>query len=159
MNCPVCITSELSRNKLDSELSSQQCPSCLGNWIDGTEYWNWVEEHGTDLAERVHETETLSLAARRAWAVFHDRSLPRMQRHLARRQRMGSVEEAQSARRLEFDVHVLLAERGDSRSAQKEDGTDLQQQVRRRRLCGNQAHPLLAGHEDEPRRIARVPNR
>jgi Zn-finger nucleic acid-binding protein len=62
MNCPVCKTSELVQTELDSNLSAQQCPACRGNWITGAEYWEWVEEHGTDLAERVHETETLTLA-------------------------------------------------------------------------------------------------
>lgn len=62
MNCPVCKSPELQTIALDSNLPAQQCPSCHGNFIDGAEYWKWVEEHGTDLAERVHETETLSLA-------------------------------------------------------------------------------------------------
>jgi len=62
MNCPVCKTSELVDAKLDPNLTARQCPTCRGNWIDGAAYWNWVEEHGTDLAEKVHETETLTLA-------------------------------------------------------------------------------------------------
>jgi Zn-finger nucleic acid-binding protein len=62
MNCPVCKSTELTKTELDQNLSSQQCSNCRGNWIRGAEYWNWVERHGTDLSERVHETETLSLA-------------------------------------------------------------------------------------------------
>lgn len=62
MNCPVCKSTELVVAELDSNLSSRRCPACHGNFIDGTEYWNWVERHGTNLAERVHETETLTLA-------------------------------------------------------------------------------------------------
>lgn len=62
MNCPVCKSTELTQNQLDANLTSQQCPSCRGNFIDGKEYWDWVEAHRSDLAERVHESETLSLA-------------------------------------------------------------------------------------------------
>lgn len=62
MNCPVCKTTELSPTELDANLNSQQCATCRGNFIDGAEYWRWVERHGTDLAERIHETETLALA-------------------------------------------------------------------------------------------------
>jgi len=62
MNCPVCKKSELSLNHLEDNLTSQQCPLCRGNWIAGAEYWKWVEKHKTDLAERVVEHETLSLA-------------------------------------------------------------------------------------------------
>ena len=62
MNCPVCKTSELTSFELDPALTSQQCPTCHGNFIAGKAYWEWVEEHGTDLAERIHEHETLTLA-------------------------------------------------------------------------------------------------
>lgn len=62
MNCPVCKTTDLATTELDANLNSLQCPKCLGNFIDGAEYWRWVERHGTDLAERIHETETLALA-------------------------------------------------------------------------------------------------
>jgi Zn-finger nucleic acid-binding protein len=62
MNCPVWKSTELITNELDANLSSQKCPNCGGNWIQGAEYWRWVERHGTDLAERVDDTETLTLA-------------------------------------------------------------------------------------------------
>jgi Zn-finger nucleic acid-binding protein len=62
MNCPVCKSIELSKTELDANLSARQCPQCRGNFIDGAEYWHWVEKHGSDLAERVHENETLTLA-------------------------------------------------------------------------------------------------
>ena len=62
MNCPVCKSSELKSFELDPKLTSQQCPTCLGNFIEGKAYWAWVEEHGTDTAERIHEHETLTLA-------------------------------------------------------------------------------------------------
>jgi Zn-finger nucleic acid-binding protein len=62
MNCPVCKTTELITNQLDENLTSLNCPDCGGNWIRGAEYWKWVEQHGSELAERVHETESLSLA-------------------------------------------------------------------------------------------------
>jgi Zn-finger nucleic acid-binding protein len=62
MNCPVCKSTELSSIQLDPNLSAHECPNCLGHWIGGAEYWSWVERHGSDLAERVHETEILSLA-------------------------------------------------------------------------------------------------
>ena len=62
MNCPVCKSVELMESELDQNLSAHRCLNCHGNFIKGAEYWKWVEEHGTDAAERVHETETLSLA-------------------------------------------------------------------------------------------------
>src|SRR6476620_11891220 len=62
MNCPVCKSTELSLNQLEANLSSQQCPNCHGNWIAGAEYWKWVEDNKSDLAERVVEHETLSRA-------------------------------------------------------------------------------------------------
>jgi len=62
MNCPVCKKSELVNTKLEPNLSAGQCPSCQGHWIAGAEYWKWVEEHGSDAAERVHQTESLTLA-------------------------------------------------------------------------------------------------
>jgi len=62
MKCPVCKSTELAENQLEVNLTSEQCPDCRGNWIAGAEYWKWVEDHKTDLAERVFEHETLSLA-------------------------------------------------------------------------------------------------
>lgn len=62
MNCPICKSTELIETQLDQNLKSQQCPNCRGNWIGGAEYWHWVERHGTDLAEQIHEAETLTLA-------------------------------------------------------------------------------------------------
>ena len=61
MNCPVCKV-EMAPAELDVDLNSQRCPECHGNWIHGAEYWSWLEKHGTDMAERVQEHETLSLA-------------------------------------------------------------------------------------------------
>src|SRR5215475_8300735 len=62
MNCPVCKSSELNKKDLEPNLSSLECPTCLGNWIRGKEYWEWVEKHATDAAERVPNGETLTLA-------------------------------------------------------------------------------------------------
>jgi Zn-finger nucleic acid-binding protein len=62
MKCPVCKSSELVSGVLDENLTSLNCPHCGGNWIRGAEYWKWVENHGSDLAERLHYTESLSLA-------------------------------------------------------------------------------------------------
>jgi Zn-finger nucleic acid-binding protein len=62
MNCPVCKTTELITAELDEKLTSQNCPDCFGKWIRGAEYWKWVERHKSELAERLHETESLSLA-------------------------------------------------------------------------------------------------
>jgi Zn-finger nucleic acid-binding protein len=62
MKCPVCKTSELTSTELESNLTSMRCPSCRGNWIQGAEYWKWLEDHATNLAERVPEHDGLSLA-------------------------------------------------------------------------------------------------
>lgn len=48
--------------ELDENLTALNCPDCRGNWIRGAEYWKWVENHRSDLAERLHHTESLSLA-------------------------------------------------------------------------------------------------
>lgn len=61
MKCPVC-KSELHTNELEPSLFSQQCSTCHGNFIAGKEYWEWVEKHGSDAAERVPNGETLTLA-------------------------------------------------------------------------------------------------
>jgi len=62
LKCPVCKTPELLRTELEPHLSSFSCYECDGHWIKGKEYWAWVEEHATDLAEQLHEDETLALA-------------------------------------------------------------------------------------------------
>jgi Zn-finger nucleic acid-binding protein len=62
LNCPVCKTAELAGTELEPNLSSYNCPSCEGHWIRGKEYWDWVESHGTNVAERLHEEEDLHLA-------------------------------------------------------------------------------------------------
>lgn len=62
LNCPVCQTTELVSTKLEENLSSFNCSSCQGRWIRGPEYWKWLETHGSNLAERVQEEETLTLA-------------------------------------------------------------------------------------------------
>jgi Zn-finger nucleic acid-binding protein len=62
MNCPVCKTTELISTELDQNLTGHNCPNCGGNWIRGAEYWKWLERHRSDLAERLLENESLSLA-------------------------------------------------------------------------------------------------
>lgn len=62
MNCPHCKSSELVSAELDANLTSFNCAECDGHWIRGAEYWKWVEDHGTDMAERVHHEESLTLA-------------------------------------------------------------------------------------------------
>jgi Zn-finger nucleic acid-binding protein len=62
MNCPVCESTELSSVELEPGLTSYQCQSCRGNWIQGAEYWSWLETQGANLPERVQHKETLTLA-------------------------------------------------------------------------------------------------
>ena len=62
LRCPVCKTIELVKTELEENLSSYNCDKCGGHWIRGKEYWDWVEQHGTKLAERIHESESLQLA-------------------------------------------------------------------------------------------------
>lgn len=67
MKCPVCNTFELVENELETELSSNQCENCHGNFIAGGVYWKWIERHGPNLPERAADTtaferrETLDL--------------------------------------------------------------------------------------------------
>ncbi|HYE66219.1 MAG TPA: zf-TFIIB domain-containing protein [Pyrinomonadaceae bacterium] len=62
MNCPVCKTSVLSLNSLESNLSSLKCDDCGGNWIRGSEYWKWLEKHGQNLPELHGQGETLPVS-------------------------------------------------------------------------------------------------
>ena len=62
MTCPVCKTTELVSAQLDENLAALNCRACGGNWIRGTAYLTWLEDHGSNLAERVHDTENLALA-------------------------------------------------------------------------------------------------
>lgn len=62
MNCPVCKTAELSLNKLESDLSSLSCANCGGNWIQGAQYWKWLEQHGENLPELKDQTNDLPLS-------------------------------------------------------------------------------------------------
>lgn len=51
MKCPVCKTTELRLIGLEENLSSFKCSSCGGNWVQGLEYWKWLEQHGKNLPE------------------------------------------------------------------------------------------------------------
>lgn len=62
MNCPVCKTAELSPKTLESNLTSLTCPNCRGNWIQGAQYWKWLEQHGKNLPEIKAQTNDLPLA-------------------------------------------------------------------------------------------------
>jgi Zn-finger nucleic acid-binding protein len=62
MKCPVCRTADLSPNSLESNLSSMKCPNCGGNWIGGTEYWKWLEQHGQNLPETKDQGHGLALS-------------------------------------------------------------------------------------------------
>lgn len=62
LNCPVCKTTELVSTQLEESLPSFDCSNCKGRWIRGAEYWKWIETHGSKLAERVQEEESLTLA-------------------------------------------------------------------------------------------------
>lgn len=62
LKCPVCETTEMISTDLESNLTSFRCPDCRGNWIQGAEYWKWLEEHGPNLPERNDQDSGLSLA-------------------------------------------------------------------------------------------------
>jgi Zn-finger nucleic acid-binding protein len=62
LNCPVCKKTEMVSIELEPHLSSFNCPTCDGHWIEGREYWKWIETHRTKVAEIIHEEESLSLA-------------------------------------------------------------------------------------------------
>jgi Zn-finger nucleic acid-binding protein len=62
MNCPVCKSTELVSTDLESNLTSFNCNGCGGNWIRGAEYWKWLEQNSSDLAERLYQEESLHLA-------------------------------------------------------------------------------------------------
>lgn len=62
MNCPVCKTTQLSVNNLESNLPSLSCVNCGGNWIQGAQYWKWLEAHGENLPELKIQTNELPLS-------------------------------------------------------------------------------------------------
>jgi Zn-finger nucleic acid-binding protein len=59
MNCPICKLPELAKNELDSQLSSLKCPQCKGDFIQGLEYWTWLEKHGPNLPEVAVDTSDI----------------------------------------------------------------------------------------------------
>ena len=61
MNCPVCKSVALVAMDLDTNLSSLACAQCGGHWINGAEYWKWLEKHA-NIPETAAEDEGLSLA-------------------------------------------------------------------------------------------------
>src|SRR5262245_6790361 len=62
MNCPVCKSFELVQTDLESNLTSFGCSNCQGNWIQGAAYWEWLEEHASDLPEHDDQDTGLALA-------------------------------------------------------------------------------------------------
>jgi Zn-finger nucleic acid-binding protein len=62
LKCPVCKSPELEATDLEAALRFFNCPQCHGNWIRGTEYWKWLEQHGLNLPERSDQDSGLSLA-------------------------------------------------------------------------------------------------
>ena len=62
MNCPVCKTVQLSLYNLEPNLSSLGCDNCGGKWIQGAQYWKWLEQHGENLPEVKDQTLDLPLS-------------------------------------------------------------------------------------------------
>ena len=46
-NCPVCDSTQLEPNRLPDGLESWACPSCHGNWVKGTKYFDWLKAEAT----------------------------------------------------------------------------------------------------------------
>jgi Zn-finger nucleic acid-binding protein len=49
--CPVCAVA-LVPGQLEESLPTRTCPQCAGHWISGERYFQWLERHGTNLAQR-----------------------------------------------------------------------------------------------------------
>ena len=62
LKCPVCKSPELELTDMEDSLRFFRCPECRGKWIRGAEYWNWLEQRGTNLPERSDQDTGLSLA-------------------------------------------------------------------------------------------------
>ncbi|HLN97268.1 MAG TPA: zf-TFIIB domain-containing protein [Pyrinomonadaceae bacterium] len=62
LKCPLCKSPELSPTELEAGLRFFHCPQCRGNWVRGTEYFKWLEQHGPNLPERSGQAGGLSLA-------------------------------------------------------------------------------------------------
>lgn len=52
MHCPVCTPISLRRVSLEANLFGHQCPQCSGIFISSTDYWTWLDQHGTNLPEQ-----------------------------------------------------------------------------------------------------------
>lgn len=48
-NCPVCESTQLEPGTLADGLEAWVCPSCNGNWVKGTKYFDWLK---TQTAKR-----------------------------------------------------------------------------------------------------------
>ena len=55
MNCPVCMTVELTAADLDERLPAHACSQCGGAWLSSAEYWRWLEAHGPVLPEKRYD--------------------------------------------------------------------------------------------------------
>ncbi|MFW6357853.1 MAG: zf-TFIIB domain-containing protein [Chroococcales cyanobacterium] len=55
MKCPVCKTVDLNPITLEKHLAAHTCKHCEGNWISSEDYWQWLDQHGTSLAEKPPE--------------------------------------------------------------------------------------------------------
>jgi Zn-finger nucleic acid-binding protein len=62
MQCPVCKTSPLDPEILDSDLPARNCSNCDGHWINGADYWKWIESRGYNLAETPDRDHGLDLS-------------------------------------------------------------------------------------------------
>src|SRR4051794_3953747 len=43
MKCPVCLDALLLDHQLETNLFSQRCPKCSGQWVNAKSYWAWRE--------------------------------------------------------------------------------------------------------------------
>jgi Zn-finger nucleic acid-binding protein len=62
MNCPVCKTQSLTPNVLESNIVSQKCGTCSGQWVNSFEFWKWLDVHRTNPKPDAPEAPALTSA-------------------------------------------------------------------------------------------------
>ncbi len=59
MKCPVCQTIDMEPTSLDRGLPAFTCEDCGGIWVSSTQYFDWLDEHGSNLPERPYTGQPL----------------------------------------------------------------------------------------------------
>jgi Zn-finger nucleic acid-binding protein len=62
LHCPVCKTHNLNAVELDSKLSAFACLACGGNWLNSTQYLEWLDQQVANLPEKPADGAPLTVS-------------------------------------------------------------------------------------------------